>query len=68
MKNNLKTLRKKTQLKQKELAEKVQKPQNYISDLENGHRDITGISLKTAIKIAKILNCRPEDLIKENEQ
>jgi len=34
-----------------------------IHQIEKGQRDMENITLKTSLKLAKALKCRPEDLI-----
>ena len=59
--NNLKKYRKQTNLSQLELSEKIGfKNRSYISQCELG---ICKLSLDTANKIAKVLNCNVYDLM-----
>lgn len=59
---NLLELRKQNNLTQKELAEKLNVGSNTISQYELGKRLPNAIMLK---KIANVLNCTVDDLLKE---
>lgn len=61
--NNLKEYRKRKGLTQTQLAVKTGIIQTTVSKLENG---VFPLSLRTAAIFAKVLDCRPEDLIGEN--
>lgn len=60
---NLQSLRKAAGLTQKELAQASGLNYTLIRDLEQGHRSTDGLALKSAISLAKALNCKPEDLL-----
>lgn len=62
--NNLKYFRIKENLRQEDLAEKVDLTDKYISDLE---RAKFSPSLETIEKLAKALNISPDILIKEDK-
>lgn len=63
MKNNLKELRIQAGYTQDELAEKLGTSKPYISQLENGKRDIKTIRKSTMQKICEVLHCTASDLI-----
>lgn len=61
--NNLKEYRKRKGLTQTQLAAKTGIIQTTVSKLENG---VFPLSLRTAAIFANVLDCRPEDLIGED--
>lgn len=63
MKNNLKEIRTQVGLTQEQLAEAMGTSKTYISQLENGTRNIDTIRQSTMQKLCAALNCNPEDLI-----
>ena len=63
MKNNLKEIRTQVGLTQEQLAETMGTSKTYISQLENGTRNINNIRQSTMQKLCVVLNCSPEDLI-----
>ena len=62
MKNNLKELRTQAGLTQEHLAKAMGTSKTYISQLENGIRNIDTIHQSTMSKLCAALNCSPEDL------
>ena len=63
MKNNLKEIRIQVGLTQEQLADTMGTSKTYISQLENGTRNIDTIRQSTMQKLCAALNCTPEDLI-----
>lgn len=63
MKNNLKEIRINAGLTQEQLAESMGTSKAYISQLENGLRNIETIRQSTMSSMCTALNCKPEDLI-----
>ena len=63
MKNNLKEIRIQVGLTQEQLADAMGTSKTYISQLENGTRNIDTIRQSTMQKLCAALNCTPEDLI-----
>lgn len=63
MKNNLKEVRTQAGMTQEQLAESIGTSKAYISQLENGTRNIDTIRQSTMSKLCAALNCNPEDLI-----
>lgn len=63
MKNNLKEIRTQAGLTQEQLAEAMGTSKTYISQLENGTRNIDTIRQSTMQKLCGALNCNPEDLM-----
>ena len=63
MKNNLKEVRTQSGMTQEQLAESIGTSKAYISQLENGMRNIDTIRQSTMSKLCAALNCNPEDLI-----
>ena len=57
---NIRLYRKKLNLKQKDLAEKIDVTEKYVQYLESGSRKP---SLKLLYKIARVLEVKPKDLI-----
>lgn len=55
---SLKALRLKRGLTQKQLADKIEQPFQYVSKLETGERHIDNVSLGIAIKIADVLKVK----------
>lgn len=62
MKNNLKEVRTQVGLTQEQLADAIGTSKSYISQLENGSRNIDTIRQCTMSKICAALSCKPEDL------
>lgn len=60
----IKEVREKIGITQEQLAEKVNVSKEFISYIENGHKDPSISLLK---KIARVLNTTMKDLIAENE-
>lgn len=54
-------------LTQKQLAEAAGIPLTTIRQYEHRTRNPNGMSLDAAVKIAKALDCRPEDLLEPEE-
>lgn len=67
MKNNLKEIRTQAGLTQEQLAEAMGTSKAYISQLENGTRNIDAIRQSTMSKLCVALNCQQEDLIIQTE-
>ena len=63
MKNNLKEVRTQAGMTQEQLAESIGTSKAYISQLENGTRNIDTIRQSTMTKLCAALNYVPEDLI-----
>lgn len=63
MKNNLKEVRTQAGMTQEQLASSIGTSKAYISQLENGARNIDTIRQSTMSKLCAALNCNPEDLI-----
>jgi transcriptional regulator with XRE-family HTH domain len=63
MTNRLALIRQKAGLSRTQLAESVGISKRTIEAYEQGKRKIDGIGLLTAIKISKVLNCSPVDLL-----
>ncbi len=57
-------LRKEQKLTQEDLAGMADLDRSYLSEIENGHKNL---SLRTLEKIAKALNVKMSDLLKEAE-
>lgn len=62
---SLKTLRAERGFTLKKLAELSGVNYMKIHYIEHGKVDVKNISLKTALKLAKALNCTPEELLDE---
>ena len=62
MKNNLKEVRTQVGLTQEQLADAIGTSKSYISQLENGSRNIDTIRQCTMSKLCAALSCKPEDL------
>ena len=62
-KNNVKEIRTQAGMTQEQLAESIGTSKAYISQLENGARNIDTIRQGTMTKLCAALNCRQEDLI-----
>lgn len=63
MKNNLKQVRTKIGMTQEQLAKSVGTSKSYISQLENGARNINSIRQSTMSRLCAVLDCTPDDLI-----
>lgn len=63
MKNNLREVRTQAGMTQEQLAESIGTSKAYISQLENGARNIDTIRQSTMSKLCAALNCSPENLI-----
>ena len=50
-------------LRQKDLAEAINRPVSYIGRIENETLNINNVSMANGYKIAKVLGCRMEDLV-----
>ena len=50
-------------LRQKDLAEAINRPVSYIGRIENETLNINNISMSNGYKIAQVLGCSMEDLI-----
>lgn len=61
--NNLKTHRERKGFTQKQLSEASGVHINIISRIERGERGSDKLTLDTAAKLAKALNCHAEDLL-----
>lgn len=66
-KNNVKEIRTQAGMTQEQLAESIGTSKTYISQLENGTRNIDMIRQSTMSKLCAALNCNPEDLIVPTE-
>lgn len=62
-KNNVKEIRTQAGMTQEQLAESIGTSKAYISQLENGARNIDTIRQSTMSKLCAALNCSPENLI-----
>jgi transcriptional regulator with XRE-family HTH domain len=62
---NLTRLRKQAGLSQGQLAIATDISKTRISDYETGQRDIGGVSLKVAVRLARALGVYAEDLLDE---
>lgn len=62
MKNNIKVLRALRSITQEQLAEKIGVRRETLIRIEKGAQNF---SFETAVKIAKVLDCSLDDLIKE---
>jgi transcriptional regulator with XRE-family HTH domain len=60
----IKTMRTIRQLKQSELAEQAKVSAGFLSDLENGKRDV---STKRLIRICNVIDCSPNLLLTGKE-
>lgn len=60
--NNLKKLREKAGLTQRELAEKSGISIHTIISYEQGKRELSGASYSSILKLAKVLQVKPEEL------
>lgn len=67
MKNNLKEIRTQAGMTQEQLAKNIGTSKAYISQLENGTRNIDAIRQSTMSKLCTALNCQQEDLIIQTE-
>lgn len=65
--NNLKTIREEARISQTQLAEIIGSSKSYISQLENGQRNINNIRADTMQRICEALNCTPADLTRDIE-
>lgn len=63
--NNLKMMRKKRGLTVRQLAEKIHTSASYISQLENGHRDISTIRQSTRDRLCEALTCVFSDIYED---
>lgn len=63
VKNNLKSLRKKSNLTQEALGQAIGSNKQYICRLENGTRALSNIRMETAMKICEALHCSLDELI-----
>jgi len=59
--NNIKNCRERDKLTQADLAEKLDKSTNFISDIESGK---SWISITTLVKLATVFNVEPYELLK----
>ena len=53
-------------LRQKDLAEAIDRPVSYIGRIENETLNINNVSMANGYKIARVLGCRMEDLVDKN--
>lgn len=67
MKNNLREVRTRIGMTQEQLAESIGTSKAYISQLENGMRNIDMIRQSTMSKLCAALSCNPEDLVVPTE-
>ncbi len=58
----IKKLRRQAGISQIELAREIEVSQTHMSNIENGN---TGISLWTAVKISRVLQCSLDQLVEE---
>lgn len=57
---NISKLRKSQKLSQEDLSHMAEVDRSYLSEIENGHKNI---SIMTLIRIAQALEVRPEDIL-----
>lgn len=57
---NIVNLRKKKQLTQEDLAGLCEMDRSYLSEIENGHKNLSVLSL---LKIAEALNVKPSKIL-----
>ena len=50
-------------LRERDLAEAINRPVSYIGRIENETLNINNISMANGYKISKVLGCRMEDLV-----
>lgn len=62
---NIKKLRKKNNMTQQQLADKICVTRPFITDIEN---DKKSPSLQNLVSIADVLGCTTDDLLKEKEK
>ena len=62
LRKELKKIRKKTGLTQIQLAEKLEKPQSYVSKYEIGDRNLDFIEV---LNVCKACDVKPEDFMKK---
>ncbi|MDY5367688.1 DNA (cytosine-5-)-methyltransferase [Bifidobacterium sp.] len=67
MNTKLTVVRMQRGLTQKELAEAVGVPTQYISNLESGYRNINRIAFKTGVQIGKVLSVKDMDELLEDD-
>lgn len=60
---NLQTIRKAAGLSQSQLSKAAGVPIRTIQALESGARDINKLAVITALQIARVLECRVEELL-----
>lgn len=53
-------------LRQKDLAEAINRPVSYIGKIENETININNVSMGNGYKIARVLGCRMEDLVNKD--
>jgi DNA-binding XRE family transcriptional regulator len=61
--SSLKSLRIQAGMTQAELADRVGISVRTLQDYEQGQKDIGGTALRTAVKMAEVLGCKPEHLL-----
>lgn len=64
--SKLRELRKRVGITAVELAEKSGVKERTIRSYELGQRDIKKMSLENAIKLAKVLDCKVEELVEQD--
>jgi transcriptional regulator with XRE-family HTH domain len=63
MRTRLREFRKKKKLSQSDLAELAGVNQSYISKLEKGGEKLEGVTLGVVLRLAKLLDCAPLELL-----
>ena len=53
-------------LRQKDLAEAINRPVSYIGKIENETININNVAMGNGYKIARVLGCRMEDLVNKD--
>jgi DNA-binding XRE family transcriptional regulator len=54
-------------LRQKDLAEAINRPVSYIGRIENETLNINNVSMRNGYKMAQVLGCRMEDLVDKSD-
>ena len=65
--NNIKMIRKRKGITQRELADSMGVSFQYISQLEKEDKELTGLSINTLQKCATALGCTPHDLTADTQ-
>lgn len=64
----LRDLRKRKELTQAALSKRSGVPRTVISEYETGVHDIRQMTLWNAVKLSRVLGCRPEELLNKEDQ